>query len=186
MKSKKPIYRKWWFWVIVVVLFIGVIGSNGDSSADNGDAVSSSSENRAASAVDSGDAPDASSVASDPEKIEINGFSLSTGTILDANPEGGVNGDTLVIKAKINSLLSNQQTINQNYYNVADIIQNQGGTQFNCIDYWAVADATDGSEIKVVAFTVDADTIQAIADGMILPNQMGDYVDDLYIHPSLQ
>lgn len=27
MKEKKPIYKKWWFWVIVVFLLIGIAGS---------------------------------------------------------------------------------------------------------------------------------------------------------------
>ena len=26
-KEKKPIYKKWWFWVIIVVLVIGIVGS---------------------------------------------------------------------------------------------------------------------------------------------------------------
>ena len=26
-KNKKPIYKKWWFWVIAVFLVIGIVGS---------------------------------------------------------------------------------------------------------------------------------------------------------------
>lgn len=33
-KAKKPIYKKWWFWVIVVLLFFGIVGSLGDDSAN--------------------------------------------------------------------------------------------------------------------------------------------------------
>ena len=29
-KVKKPIYKKWWFWVIIVVLVFGVFGSGGN------------------------------------------------------------------------------------------------------------------------------------------------------------
>ena len=29
-RNKKPFYTKWWFWLIVVLLVLGAIGSNGD------------------------------------------------------------------------------------------------------------------------------------------------------------
>lgn len=32
IKTKKPIFKKWWFWLIVVIIFIGIIGSAGGSS----------------------------------------------------------------------------------------------------------------------------------------------------------
>ena len=31
-KVKKPIYKKWWFWVIIAVLVLGVFGSGGNDS----------------------------------------------------------------------------------------------------------------------------------------------------------
>lgn len=34
-KNKKPIFKKWWFWLIVVILLIGVIGASG-SGEDTG------------------------------------------------------------------------------------------------------------------------------------------------------
>lgn len=34
-KAKKPIYKKWWFWVIAVLLLFGIIGSFGEDSYDN-------------------------------------------------------------------------------------------------------------------------------------------------------
>lgn len=41
-KEKKPIFRKWWFWVIIAVVAIGIIGNlNGNSKTTNTDAVSS-------------------------------------------------------------------------------------------------------------------------------------------------
>lgn len=94
-------------------------------------------------------------------------------------------GDNLTIKAKIEPSYSNKATIDQNYYNIEDIIKKQGGTRFSHIDYWAVADMADGSEQKVISFTLSGDTIQKIADSQIVANQMGTYVDDLYILPSL-
>lgn len=113
-------------------------------------------------------------------------FKLSHGELLDANPTGGVDGKTLVIKAKINSNLTNKMTIDQNYYNVADIITKQGGDRFTEISYWAVADMTNGEESKVIQFHVNADTIKAVSEERILPNQLQDYVDDLWILPGLE
>lgn len=108
-------------------------------------------------------------------------ISLRYGTLLEKKAIG----DNLTIKAKIEPSYSNKATIDQNYYNIEDIIKEQGGTQFTHIDYWAVADMTDGSEQKVISFTLSGDTIQKIADSKIVANQMGAYVDDLYILPSL-
>lgn len=95
-------------------------------------------------------------------------------------------GKTLVIKAKIKPSYSNKTTISQNYFNVADIIKNQGANSFETIDYWAVADMTDGSEEKVVSFTLDSYTIQNIYDGNIVDNLIGEYATDLWVHQSLR
>lgn len=122
----------------------------------------------------------------EPQETKSSGYSIMFGDLLDANPSGGVDGNTLVIKAKIHSQMTNKQTINQNYHNVEDIIKNQGGDQFNCIDYWAVADMSDGSEQKVVAFTVNSNVIQGVAAGNIVAIEFEDYVDDLFIHQSLR
>lgn len=121
---------------------------------------------------------------SEPQETASAGYSIMFGDLLDANPSGGVDGNTLVIKAKIHSQITNKQTINQNYHNVEDIIKNQGGDQFNCIDYWAVADMSDGSEQKVVAFTLNSNVIQGVANGNIVAIEFEDYVDDLFIHQS--
>ncbi|MCM1231096.1 MAG: hypothetical protein NC489_13290 [Ruminococcus flavefaciens] len=91
----------------------------------------------------------------------------------------------LVIKAKITSSLTNELTINQNYINVADVILNQGGNNFDEIQYWAVADMADGSESKVIQFTLDKKAIDGIYNGNIVDIELGDYVDDLWILPSL-
>lgn len=36
-KVKKPIYKKWWFWLIVIVLFIGIISASGGDEANTND-----------------------------------------------------------------------------------------------------------------------------------------------------
>lgn len=113
-------------------------------------------------------------------KFEIT--SLEHGELLDYTTVAG----PLVIKAKIQPSLTNKLTIDQNYMNVADVILNQGGNQFDEIQYWAVADMTDGSESKVISFTLDKATIDGIYNGNIVDIQLGDYANDLWILPSLK
>ena len=45
---------------------------------------------------------------------------------------------------------------------------------------------SNGEENKVISFTLDRATIEGVANGNIIENQLGDYVSDLYIHPSLK
>lgn len=77
-------------------------------------------------------------------------------------------------------------TISQNYYNACDIIRNQGGDEFTEIQYWAVADMTDGTEGKVLSFTVPKYVIDMISSGGFADNTLGEYAEDLWILPSLQ
>lgn len=91
-----------------------------------------------------------------------------------------------VVKVKISKSYSKSSTIAQNYFNVSDLIKNRGFDKYTEIQYWAVADMNDGSEQKVISFTLDKDTIQAIANNEIVDNQIGDYSDDLWVHPSLR
>ncbi len=91
-----------------------------------------------------------------------------------------------VVKVKISGSSSKKNTVAQNYFNVADLIKNRGFNKYTEIQYWAVADMTDGSEEKVISFTLDKDTIQEIYNNKIVDNQIGDYSDDLWIHPSLR
>lgn len=101
--------------------------------------------------------------------------------------ENNIDGkNVLVVKAKISGSYSNKATIKQNYMNVGDIILNQGGDAFDEIQYWAVADMTDGSESKVISFTLNKSTIEGVKSQRIVDIQLGDYVKELWILPSLQ
>lgn len=91
----------------------------------------------------------------------------------------------IVFKVKISPSYSDSATVNQNYFNVEDLILNQGLESFEVIDYWAVADMTSGEEEKVIAFTLDREDIELIAEGYPA-NQIGEIANDLWIHPSLQ
>lgn len=99
--------------------------------------------------------------------------------------ESYINGTMLVVKAKIEPSMTNKLTIDQNYFNVADIIKNQHGDIFTEIQYWAVADMQSGDEGKVISFDVPKSTIDAVKAENIADNQIGEYSDNLWILPSL-
>jgi len=106
-------------------------------------------------------------------------ISTITNTVNDKN--------VIVIKAKISPSYNNKATIDQNYFNIENFVKNQNGSQFDEIQYWAVADMTDGSESKVISFTVNKDMINSIlTDKHFVPISYGDYVEDLWILPSLK
>jgi len=204
--SKKPIFKRWWFWLIVAFLVIGAVGSVTGGGQEQGDVSSPPSETGQPSPDEGGDPP-ASPESEAPSEGEVpeadGGFVLDVTTLTDADVGPldtgdlsllhgeleGVNygGDgVVVVKGKISGLLNNKQTVSQNYFSVCDLIKEHGFDTCQEVQYWAVADMTDGSEAKVVSFTLDRATIEGVADGSILENQLCDHVSDLYVHPSLQ
>lgn len=114
--------------------------------------------------------------------VEERADSLLYGELLDVVENDGV----VVIKAKIKSSSDSKNTINQNYYNIEDYIKNHDMAGVTEIQYWAVADMSNGSEDKVISFTIPADLIARISGGKFAANQMGDYVEELWVHPSLR
>ena len=65
-----------------------------------------------------------------------------------------------------------------------DLIAEQGYSDCE-LQYWAVADMSDGSEGKVISFTVPADIAEKVASGDVVATQLPDLVTDLWILPSL-
>lgn len=116
------------------------------------------------------------------ETADITNLKIEHGKLVDAT----INGTTLIIKAKIEPSFTNSMTVDQNYYNVCDIIKNQGGSDFDTISYWAVADTQSGEEIKVISFDVPSNVIALVQSDNFAENTLGDYVDDLWILPSLR
>lgn len=111
---------------------------------------------------------------------------ISYGEVLDQT-ENEVEGKSIcVLKVKIEPSLTKKMTIDQNYHNAVTFITEGGGDKYDSIDYWAVADMEDGSEGKVVSFTIPKETIDKIKDGSLVATQLKDYVEYLYILPSLQ
>lgn len=117
------------------------------------------------------------------KEIDTTGLSLTFDELISVTkgPDGNV-----VIKAKITPGLDKGSTVRKNYHNVCDLITKNGFDACSEIKYWAVADMTNGEESKVVSFTVKKDVIQSIKDEKIFATQLEDYVDDLFIHPSLR
>lgn len=108
-------------------------------------------------------------------------FNLKHGELLDET----INGEILIIKAKIEPSYKNSATINQNGFNIEDIIKKQGGDKFKEIQYWAVADMQNGEESKVISFTLKEELIQNIKNGNIVGNQIVENSEDVWILPSL-
>lgn len=183
-KPAKKGKKKWIvIGVVVVILLAAVIGGGNDGAND-----ADSSEAVTSSAADTNEAqPDAAADTSEAQTDAAEGaeYTLEHGELVSVVTNEIDSKNVIVVKAKISSSYNNEATVDQNYYNVEDLIQNQGCDEFDELQYWAVADMSDGAESKVVSFTVDAELIQKIAEKSVVANQLGDYVADLYIHPSL-
>lgn len=163
---------------IMLIIVIGVIGSSNNKSntsiiTDN-NPIDYSLNNQS----ESPDNPESNS--NDNENSDL---TLEFGELISVN--NGSEG-VVVVKAKIEPSYNNEATINQNYYSVCDLIKNHGFDTYSELQYWAVADMNDGSESKVISFTLNSNTIKNVYNGSIVENQLGDYVDDLYILPSLK
>lgn len=178
---KKPFYKKWWFIAFIAVILVGAFGGTDDSDT---------STEPTAMAIETTQATlttvtEASPTESDPAENEDAPLKLQHGELLDVTINSFDN--IVVIKAKIQPSYSNNATIHQNYYNVVDLIQNHGFDQYTEVQYWAVADMTDGSEQKVISFTVDEDLIGLItAPSGFAANTLGEYAIDLWILPTLR
>lgn len=109
---------------------------------------------------------------------------IAYGKLLSVTDARDING-TVSVRVKINSNLTNKMTIEQNYYNAVDLISNRGYN--NCeLKYFAVMNRTDGSEGKIMSFTVPSAIVDMIASKEIVAIQLPDCVTELWIHPQLQ
>ena len=113
--------------------------------------------------------------------VETGDLQLVTGDLLSVTQSGGI----VVVKAKIRSNLTNKMTIDQNFSNVGDLIQNHGFNTCEELQYWAVADTNMGEQ-KVISFTLEKSSIYGIISGSIVWTQLQDLVKDLWILPSLK
>lgn len=112
---------------------------------------------------------------------------LQFGTLVDKKENCETNDKcTLTIKAKIEKSLTNEATINNNYFNVAYYIRNNDVSKYDEIQYWAVADMTNGEENKVISFNLSKDLISKVKDQKVSDDQIGELSTDLWILPSLK
>ena len=95
-------------------------------------------------------------------------------------------GSTLDVTVSIDWIASNSSTVYQNYFNVCDMIQNQGADAYLTINYTATMPTTDGGTAAVVFFTVPKNAIDIIKAGDFPEITLPDYAEDLWIHPQLQ
>lgn len=116
------------------------------------------------------------------ESQQEKAISLQYGELLSLHEQDGI----AVVKAKIAPSFSNSATVSQNYYNIEALVKKHGFDKYDEVQYWAVADMTDGSEQKVISFTVPHDVLTKIAAGKLAINQLGSYVTDLWVHQSLR
>ena len=116
------------------------------------------------------------------ESQQEEAISLQYGELLSLHEQDGI----AVVKAKIAPSFSNSTTVSQNYYNIEALVKKHGFDKYDEVQYWAVADMTDGSEQKVISFTVPHDVLTKIAAGKLAINQLGSYVTDLWVHQSLR
>lgn len=94
--------------------------------------------------------------------------------------------DIIVVKVKIKPSWTNSLTILQNFINVEYLVSEYNVNEYSELQYWAVADMTDGSESKVISFDVPHLLLEQIKKGEIPTNMIQDYVSNLWILPSLR
>ena len=120
------------------------------------------------------------------EKVIVNGYYVDHGTILDADEYDDSFGKQLIVKAKIEMSLTNKLSIDQNYFNVYNLVKEQSAASFDTIKYWAVADTVDGDQVKVISFDVPKDAIEMLLNDSIEVSELGEYVDNLWIDNALE
>ena len=96
-----------------------------------------------------------------------------------------IRGTNITITVKTGSNLSKSSIIKQNYFDAHRLVKSIRDYPFSTLTYLAVADMTDGTESKIIQFTVPEETIAGVLDGSILETQLCDNITALYLHPSL-
>ncbi len=115
------------------------------------------------------------------EEINFEGLSAKHGELLSVIYSDG----TVIVKTKIEPSMTNNLTIEQNYFTVADLVKNHGFNTCEKLSYWAVANMSDGEEAKCISFDLSKEILTELYNGNIIENQLGNYATDLWILPSL-
>lgn len=80
-KTKKPIFKKWWFWAIIVIIVIGALGSGGEreTPSANTKQEQNKEESKTADTIESKDKIDESKKAEEPKKEEPKKTTIKAG-----------------------------------------------------------------------------------------------------------
>lgn len=113
--------------------------------------------------------------------VDLQGLQLEHGEFLSVVQAGG----TVTIQARIRENLTNEMTINANYFNIESLVTKHGFNVCEKIRYFAVMDI-GGTDTKVMSFEVDKSTIDAIYGEKIFGSQIGDHVQELWVAPGLK
>lgn len=187
-ETNKPKKKKWpiVLAVVLVLCFVAAMGGNsGDDPPPSDSSQITDSSAEASAPIENPADIDPNLHQSVPDETDADdAVTVKFGELLSVTDNRDSNG-IVVVKAKITPNLTNEMTISQNYHNAVDLIANQGFDSCE-FQYWAVADMTDGSEGKVISFTVPSDVVDQVANGGIVATQLPDHVTDLWILPSLQ
>lgn len=175
-KEKTPVYKKWWFWAIIVLVAIAGMGGANYNAAnqDSEDSTKNNSESTTDIAEDG-----------TPLKLKYAEVLDYKNNCIEYDDNLNCVYRAVIIKARI-SPPTNAATYTHSYYSVSEYIRQLKDINFDELQFWAVAKMNDGSESKVISFTVPKDTISKIRSEQIPDNKLGDYVTELWVHPSIR
>lgn len=184
-----PIYRRPWFWVVVlfsVVVFWRSVSTGGKNAPLPVQSNSSAAQKPATAAAQNPAASasfvlDADSVTSSGP-VSTPGLKLFSGELLGVNSDGD---GTFVVKARAVGA-TNKLMIAAAFHNVEHLITEHGFDSCKELQYWAVARSMDGDDVKYISFTVPEDLIAQIAAGKVVAIQLRDLVEDLWVLPGME
>lgn len=180
-KVKIALTAAWTVFLLILSSFSGDSESNTESDTEPVTSiVTTITEEVTEPVTEATEAPTTKPTAEPTEKLS----ELLHGDLLDLTETELDDRTIIVLKAKITPSMTNKMTIEQNYMNAYEWLQKHSN-KCDEFQYWAVADMQDGSEGKVMSFTLNSDVINAIREKTIVDIEMSHYAEDIWILPSL-
>lgn len=189
-KEEMETYKRWiagGLLAIIVIVIIGIsISSNNTNTTTSANTANKTNNiSNKVNNVTNITANNNSRTSSNIKTDTLNTITLKHGKLQSFTTSPGTT-KCCIIKAKIEPSYNNKATIHQNFFNVEDFIKNQNGNTYDEIQYWAVADMTDGEEEKVISFTVDKKIIDDLYNDKIAANMLDSYLNDFWVIESLK
>lgn len=132
-KNKKPIYKKWWFYVAIIII-LGAIGSSGEKQSSS--SVSPTTSTKAQSVNDTSDATTAEKSESNESEIKAGTYKIGTdleaGEYLFITKSMGYIEVSSDSTGNFDSIIANDNVIGHTYITVEDgqYLKLQGGTAY--------------------------------------------------------